>query len=111
MLPKTRRIQRKEYSTLLSRAEKFNSPHLVLSVCQGGPSPGRFSFSISKKVLKSAVGRNKWRRRGYSVIQKNLSGVKPGYYCFFSFKKNLQNIKFSDLEKEIIQLLNTAGVL
>lgn len=73
--------------------------------------PSRFSFSVSKKVFKRAVDRNKYRRRGYGVISRNIKSIKPGFFYFFSFKKIDKKILFSDLEKEIINLLDKAGVL
>jgi ribonuclease P protein component len=47
-------------------------------------------FSVSKKVVKTAVGRNKQRRRGYSAISKVYPTVKPGYFLFFVYKKVLK---------------------
>lgn len=38
----------------------------------------RFAVVISKKVYKSAVGRNKIRRRFYEVIHSKLPRIKPG---------------------------------
>ena len=39
----------------------------------------KFSFSISKKVEKSAVLRNKMRRIGYKVIENELNSIKKGF--------------------------------
>lgn len=71
----------------------------------------KFSFSVSKKVSKKAVDRNKYRRRGYSIVSQYLSIIKPGFICFFSFKKSNKPPKFLDLEKEVKSLLSESGVL
>ncbi len=111
MLPKKRRISREEFK-ITSQAKRYNSPHLLLSVVSGSKlKESKFSFSVSKKILKSAASRNKFRRQGYSVIGKLLSKIKSGYFCFFSLKKSDQNLNFKEIEKEIIGLLETASVL
>jgi len=117
MLPKSQRIPRKDFSQILSLGRRYNSEHLLLytrNLLTLGVS--KFSFSVSKKVCKLAVGRNKFRRRGYNAIRRiGLIGpmchIKPGYFCFFSFKKNSSSISFSLLEQEILHLLQDSGVI
>ena len=38
----------------------------------------RFAIVVSKKVHKSAVGRNRIRRRFYEAIRDQLPNIKPG---------------------------------
>lgn len=71
----------------------------------------RFSFSVSKKVCPGAAKRNKYRRRGYSIISRYMKKINQGYFCFFSFKKGSVPAEFSVLEKEIKELLSTSLVL
>lgn len=112
MLPKGRRIQRLYFKDLLKSNKRFNSTHFLLYVAlKKDKGPSLFSFSISKKNCKNAVLRNKYRRRGYSVISKNLKYIKPGFMCFFVFKKGFTDLDYIGLEKEIINLLTSAGVL
>lgn len=114
MLPKKRRIERKFFPSILTKGKRYNSPHLFMYASRINSSdsalPSRFSFSVSKKVAKKAVDRNKYRRRGYSIIARHISKVKSGYLIALSFKKGIVPQKFSDLEKEILELLSSAGV-
>ena len=114
MLAKNRRIGRKLFPNILTKGKRYNSPILLLYVSTPSVEKNflsRFAFSISKKTAKLAVDRNKHRRRGYSIITKYLKNIKPGYFCFFSFKKNSSSIKFEQIEREIINLLKTSGVI
>jgi ribonuclease P protein component len=114
MLPKKRRIERKEFPGILSSGRRFHSPNFLLYILKTDgedSSPSRFSFSVSKKVQKNATTRNTYRRRGYSVIKNHLEFIKPGYICFFSFKKSADKPTFAILDKEIIHLLREVGVL
>ena len=85
--------------------------HTIRSSSVEPNSDSRFSFSVSKKVASKAVDRNKYRRRGYSVIRNNINKIKSGFFSAFSFKKGEGPIKFSELEKEILGLLSSAGML
>ena len=114
MLPKKRRISRLEFANILSKGKRYNSPHLLLYIANNSRENHKnsvFSFSISKKVCPSAVDRNKYRRQGYSVVGKHLKLTKPGFSCFFSFKRGIQGLTFVVLEKEILELLSKSGVL
>ncbi len=65
----------------------------------------RFSFSISKKVAKTAVLRNKLRRRGYSIVGRLLNEI-PENRCFvFVLKKGAEKQAYKDLEREIVELI------
>ena len=112
MLPKRRRIARKEFPNILKFGKRYNSEHLLLTIIKTEQtSPSKFSFSVSKKVLKNAVDRNKYRRRGYSIIRQLLKGVHQSFLCFFSFKRGSGDVKFRTLEKEITKLLSLAFVI
>jgi len=112
MLPKTRRIARAEFPKILKNGKRYNSENLLLYVLKINPtSPTRFSFSVSKKVKKLAVDRNRCRRQGYSAVRSYLPDMQSGHLCFFSFKKNQKAVSFSVLENEIVNLLRAAGVL
>jgi ribonuclease P protein component len=112
MLPKKRRIPRKEFPFILKNGRRFSSYHILLYIAKNPvPEQSRFSFSISKKIFKRAVDRNKYRRRGYSIISKHLNQINSGYLFFFSFKRGKYPIEFPELGIEIVSLLSLAGVL
>ena len=115
MLSKKRRIDRKNFTYILNKGKRFNSPHLVLYLApitiENQEQNSKFSFSISKKILKRAVDRNKYRRRGYSVVSKQIKTIKPGFFCFFSYKKGDYPISFSQIEKETSELLSRSAMV
>ncbi len=115
MLNKKRRIGRKYFPEILTKGKRHNSTHLLMYVVKTDSSnstnDSQFSFSVSKKVAKKAVDRNKYRRRGYSVISRHTNKIKTGYLCFFSFKKGVGSMKFPELEKEILELLKVSNML
>jgi len=72
---------------LLSNGNKvFRNNLFFLKFAYGNKTNSRFCFSVSKKVSKSAVVRNRIRRAGYRMLEKHLSGIKPKALIFFSFR-------------------------
>ena len=112
MLPKNRRIPRKDFPYILKTGKRFNSPHFLLYVAKNEQeNKSKFSFSVSKKVYKKASDRNKYRRRGYSAVSKQINNIADGHLYFFSFKKGKYPVKFTELQDEIISLFRSCGVL
>ena len=71
----------------------------------------RFAVVISKKVIKSAVGRNRVRRRVYEALRINAKYI-PGKtdYVFVVFSKDVATMPFSELEKLLGGLVAEAKV-
>ena len=111
MLPKKRRIERKEFEYILKTGERYNSPHLLLYIAKTDAPLSRFSVSISKKIFKHAVDRNLYRRRGYNSIHTFLPNIIPGFLVFFSFKKGKYPLSFTELHTEILYLLKLTRML
>ena len=72
----------------------------------------RFAVVISKKVLKSAVGRNRIRRRAYEAIRAELPSIQKPVDCIFIiYSKDLLDIDFKELRHLIHNLLLEAGII
>jgi len=71
----------------------------------------RFAIVISKKVIKSAVGRNRLRRRIYEVIRLNLPNLKPSHdVVIMVFSSEVLNLDHKALQKQIRQIFTQAGL-
>ena len=72
----------------------------------------RYAVVVSKKVLKSAVGRNRIRRRVYEAIRLELPKIqKPVDYIFIIYSKEILSIDFKEIQKNIRDLLKEANIL
>ncbi|MFZ2522876.1 MAG: ribonuclease P protein component [Minisyncoccia bacterium] len=115
MLPKKRRIGRSLFAYITRVGKRYNSPHFLMYTApmkaEEKPQDSRFSFSLSKKNCKSAVLRNKLRRRGYSVIKDIIINIESGHYFFFNSKKGVEKVGFLELKGEIVKLLSNYTVL
>lgn len=85
-----------------------NSLFLLKLVFKEGES-GRFCFSVSKKVAKKAVLRNKLRRAGYKILRKYLENIKSKTLAIFYFKKVPKNNE--EMEKELFNILKSSKLI
>ncbi len=71
----------------------------------------RVAVVVSKKVEKTAVGRNRIRRRIYEVIRKNFELVpKEIDYVFVVFSRDVLTMPFNELEKNLGELVEKSKV-
>ncbi len=106
MLPKSNRILRSEFENIIKNGKRLHSPIFILYINKPkNPNSKKFAFSVSKKVCKGAVGRNKLRRQGYSVVQKQIKNIKEGYLFVFVYKKTIKTPNYQEIEENINSLL------
>jgi ribonuclease P protein component len=91
MLPKKKRIPRSLFPLLLKEGKTFKNDLFLVKIAFDKVPGGKFSFSISKKIAKSAVVRNKMRRWGYHFIQNHLNMIPDALLANFSFRKMPKN--------------------
>ena len=88
------------------------TPVLSLVYASNARKKTRFAIVVSKKVLKSAVGRNRIRRRLYEAIRLELPNLKlPTDHIFIVHNKELQNNDFSELSSLVHNLLHKAKLV
>ncbi len=105
MLAKRRRIPRELFSELLVRSEYRNSPLFTLRFKRGGES-ARIGVSVSKKVSKKAVIRNRTRRRVYALVSGYIDQLPSGAYLFVA-KSGSERLKGESLSSELTLLLTS----
>lgn len=72
----------------------------------------RYAVVVSKKVLKSAVGRNRIRRRVYEVIRELLPKINKPVDCIFVvYSKETATMDYRELKSLIVNLLKEADIL
>jgi ribonuclease P protein component len=71
----------------------------------------RFSVVVSKKVHKSAVGRNRIRRRLYEIIRTELPNIQSAHdIALIIASDEMMRMPFSELHETIRQLFSQAGL-
>jgi len=72
----------------------------------------RVAVVVSKKILKSAVRRNRIRRRVYEYVRNEIINFNDTYdVVIIITSSELLNISFNDISDQINQLFNQVNVL
>jgi ribonuclease P protein component len=71
----------------------------------------RFAVVVSKKVHKSAVGRNRIRRRLYEIIRQEIPHIKsPHDVAVMVFSSEVMTMPQEELVEAVKQLFETGGL-
>lgn len=72
----------------------------------------RYAVVVSKKVLKSAVGRNRIRRRVYEALRLEQTKIQKPVDCIFNvYNREVATMEFSELQSLIRDLLKEAEIV
>ena len=109
MLKKNHKLSRSDFTTVFETRKVHSSPHFTLRVSKMS-SWDDFGVSVvvSKKVEKSAVYRNRAKRRTYYALKILSESFKIPFKGVFVMKKSVLGVDFYDLETEIEKLVNEA---
>jgi len=112
---------------VLSLRHRFHGRHSLRGVYEQGRSlrgpllslrfkhrdarrPYRVAVVVSRKVSKSAVTRNRIRRRIYEQVRLHSDLIQPGSdLVFTAYNEQLANIESAQLADNIKELLGKAG--
>ncbi|MCX6716351.1 MAG: ribonuclease P protein component [Candidatus Taylorbacteria bacterium] len=106
MLSKRNRLSKKLFLEVFEKGSVYRSGILMCKVLKDPKLKGLFAVSISKKEVKTAVERNKIRRRFYSAIEKDIKKNKelPLGIIFFA-RKNTLELDFKVLCEEVARII------
>lgn len=107
MLSKKNRISYREFESLDFRLSNvYHSGCVSLRIFPlKSDSSKRVAFVVSKKVCKTAVGRNLLRRRGFSCVTPLLLSNLSGYFIFY-FKKDAITMSYLDICNDILNVIS-----
>lgn len=110
MLARTKRIPKSEFPSFKDKGIRFLST-LFSGTAYPSSVGTRVSVVVSKKTAKSAVERNRIRRRVYGAVEPYLLMVSRGARIIFYPKKEAKKAPASQLQKEIKEALQKIKLL
>ncbi len=111
MIPKINRINRENFEKVMKKGGFLNSSLFSLRFLKNPEKITHLSVVVAKKVAKTAVLRNKIRRRGYSVLQKSTKESKNPYFIILFGKKGAEIANLADTSTDIRKLLEKAKII
>ena len=118
-LPKAHRLRdRKDYRAVYEQGIRRYSPHLTLIALPSEENQDvalipatMFGISISKKVCKKAVVRNRIKRQIKGVIRTHLQSVNPGWKVVIVVKPKAIECKYEHFLRELEELLKQTKII
>ena len=118
-LPKAHRLRdRKDYRAVYEQGIRRYSPHLTLIALPAKENQNTalipattFGISISKKVSKKAVVRNRIKRQIKGVIRTYLQSVDPGWKVIIVVKPKAIECKYEYFLRELEELLKQTKII
>jgi ribonuclease P protein component len=97
----------------MEKGKIFHSPFFLLKAMKSleEQGPSRFSVSVSKKVAKGAVLRNKIRRRTYSALQPLYNRVQPGFRIVLIAKNPVLEASLEEITTSLDDFFVKTGLL
>lgn len=108
MLPKSKRASRKDLSLLKKADITVSNSLFSLRAIKKDLQSSKISFSVSKKVSKSAVVRNRLRRFGYRSLRDIIDSIK-NHIVILYFKKIPKD--YEEVEKELKDILIKSKII
>lgn len=109
MLSRINKISKEQFSLFDRDIDKFASPIFFLKTKKFSGKGPRFAVSISKKISKSAVLRNKFRRLAMKVLQKHLDEIKSHTLVWLSYKEIPKET--NKIEEDILNLFKKSKII
>ena len=93
------------------KGKTIRRPKMSLIFTENTRGFTRVAVVVSKKVEKSAVGRNRIRRRIYEALRINFEDIpKKQDYIFVVYSKDLMRMSFSEIEQLLGDLVAEAKI-
>ena len=93
------------------KGKTVRKPQMSLVYVKNTRGFTRVAVVVSKKVAKSAVERNKIRRRVYEAVRLNFDKIpKKTDYIFVVFKKEMIKMNFEELQEMILELVKESQI-
>ncbi len=110
MLPAKKRLSVPLFTTALTQGKIVHSPLFTARIWKT-TGDSRFSAVVSKKIAKTAVLRNKFRRRIYSVLGRNMESVKAGFHIILLAKPTIIKTELKDIASDLENLFVKSSLL
>lgn len=106
MLKRSYRLRKdRDFQKLYKSGQRHSSPNFTLYYLASKLEYSRVGFVVSKKVSKSAVVRNKLRRRTTAVLESVYSDLVQSFDMIILIRRDFNNLSPQDLQAELRALL------
>ncbi|ELR98024.1 ribonuclease P protein component [Gloeocapsa sp. PCC 73106] len=113
-LPKASRLKSsQDFRQVYESGTKHDSAHLILRALLDSPQnqPTKIGISISQKVSKKAVVRNRIKRQLRAILREILPKMSPGWKIVIIVRSSAAECQFEHFLRELKELLLKAKIV
>jgi ribonuclease P protein component len=111
-LPKAHRLKSyKDFQSVYESGNKYYSAHLILRALLDSPNQTRIGISISQKVSKLAVRRNRIKRQIRAILREFLPQMSQGWKIVVVVRREATQCQYEDFLRELKELLLKAKII
>ncbi|MBD2577226.1 ribonuclease P protein component [Oscillatoria sp. FACHB-1406] len=120
-LPKINRLHRRDFQVVYQQGFSRHSSHLKLKALPARGNAGieegqqlpasQFGITISRKISKKAVARNRVKRQLRAALRQLLPQIPRGWKMIFVVKPRATECKYEHFLRELEQLLSQAEAI
>lgn len=112
MLPKENRLTKtRDFDNVFKKGRFFGTKFLSFKYATNSFPDTRVGFVVSTKVSKSAVKRNRLKRRMREVIRLNLAKIESGYDISIISKPGAAEMEYGEIERDLLFALGKIGLI
>ena len=112
MLPRSERLcKRSDFLWLQQKGKLYRSKLLRLVLARKNPPARLIGFTVSKRISKKAVERNRLKRQLRSACRSFLPLIAGDVCLLFIAQGAVLNCSFAEIQAQMGRLLEDAGVL
>ena len=116
-LPKVHRLKKpKDFQAVYKWGKNYKSSHFLMRILSKdyqtkSPLPTQFGISISQKISKKAVVRNRLKRQIKAAIRSLLPIIYPGLKVVITVRHNQIKCDYKCFLQELRQLLTKSNIV
>ena len=116
MLCRTQRVTKRQFDEVMKKGRVVHSPLFLLRTFELGnlsknPMPAKVASVAPVKIAKTAVARNKMRRKLYEAIKKISPIIKSSTTSIVFAKEPAMKAKGADIQAGVKEVFVKAGLL
>lgn len=109
--PELRLKKRAEFSEIQGKGPKFYTKHFLVLVSPGRTPVSRIGITVTTKIDKRSVARNKLKRRIREIFRLNRYRLRSNFDIVVIARQSSVACSYEDIRREIIGALRYNGFL
>lgn len=111
MLKRSYRLRKdRDFQKLYKSGQRYSTSNFTLHYLASKLEYSKVGFVVSKKVSKSAVIRNKLRRRSSAVVESIYPSLKQPYDIIVLIRRDFSALSTKELQDELHQLFKKISI-